>query len=225
MRKSLNMSWRNQALKSGETNTSSSPSESSHSKQAFSRAVPWLKRLVAGLPPRRPGSIPGPSMWDLWWTKCRWGRFFPEYLDFSVNFIPTLLDYTEKKTNHLSLHLHHRIHHTPSGCGATVASAAGPFITKKKSILIIPCLLVAAGCSFECVCRHLDAIFCQSKPLSQRWYYHGPLLRLDSSASSASSRHSASVIQQARRAWATDCGSFATHVHLQHRTYEFSCFT
>jgi hypothetical protein len=24
-----------------------------------------------------PGSVPGQSMWDLWWTKWHWDRFFP----------------------------------------------------------------------------------------------------------------------------------------------------
>jgi hypothetical protein len=31
------------------------------------------------LSPRRPGFDPGQSMWDLWWTKWHWDRFFPEY--------------------------------------------------------------------------------------------------------------------------------------------------
>jgi hypothetical protein len=66
-------------------------------------------------------------MWDLLWTKWHWDRFFPEYFGFSpVNFIPLVLYYLEKrkKTNHL-----HR--NKPQGCGASVASAAGPFNTKK----------------------------------------------------------------------------------------------
>jgi hypothetical protein len=38
-----------------------------------SRAARELKRLVAGFPPRRPGS----GKWDLWWTKWLRGRFSP----------------------------------------------------------------------------------------------------------------------------------------------------
>jgi hypothetical protein len=38
------------------------------------RAV--AQRLVAGFPPRGPGSHPG-SMWGLWWTKQYWSRFSP----------------------------------------------------------------------------------------------------------------------------------------------------
>jgi hypothetical protein len=40
-------------------------------------AVPLLKQLVAGFPPRWPWFTPGQIMWDLWWTKRHWGRFSP----------------------------------------------------------------------------------------------------------------------------------------------------
>jgi hypothetical protein len=36
--------------------------------QAVSR---WLPTAAAR------GSSPGLVMWDMWWTKCRWGRFSP----------------------------------------------------------------------------------------------------------------------------------------------------
>jgi hypothetical protein len=32
-----------------------------------------------------PGSIPGQSMWDLWWTKWHWDRFFPDYFGFPLS--------------------------------------------------------------------------------------------------------------------------------------------
>jgi hypothetical protein len=32
-----------------------------------------------------PGSIPGQSMWDLWWTKRHWDRFFSEYFGFTLS--------------------------------------------------------------------------------------------------------------------------------------------
>jgi hypothetical protein len=32
-------------------------------------AVPWFRQLVAASHRGGPGSIPGHSMWDLWWTK------------------------------------------------------------------------------------------------------------------------------------------------------------
>jgi hypothetical protein len=28
--------------------------------------------------------IPGQSMWDLWWTKWHWDRFFPELFGFPL---------------------------------------------------------------------------------------------------------------------------------------------
>ena len=31
------------------------------------------------------GSIPDQSMWDLWWTKWHWDRFFPEYFGFPLS--------------------------------------------------------------------------------------------------------------------------------------------
>jgi hypothetical protein len=41
------------------------------------KAAPYLKRLVAGFPPRRSGFALGSHKWDLWWTKWRRGRFSP----------------------------------------------------------------------------------------------------------------------------------------------------
>jgi hypothetical protein len=42
------------------------------------------------------GSIPGQSVWDLWWTEWHWDRFFPRVLRFSpVNFIPPVFHYLE----------------------------------------------------------------------------------------------------------------------------------
>ena len=60
-------------------------------------------------------------MWDLWWTKWHWDRFFP------VSFIQPVLHYTKKRIIFIT-----GLHNKPQGCGAFVASAAGPFTTKKK---------------------------------------------------------------------------------------------
>jgi hypothetical protein len=48
-------------------------------------AVPWLRRLVAGLSPGRPGSHPNQSMWDLWWTEWYWDRFSSEFFGFPLS--------------------------------------------------------------------------------------------------------------------------------------------
>jgi hypothetical protein len=69
-------------------------------------------------------------MWDLWWTKRHWDRFFPPVLRFSPdNFIPTVLHYTEKRKKLIIFIT--GLHNKPQGCGASVASAAGPFTTKQ----------------------------------------------------------------------------------------------
>jgi hypothetical protein len=67
-------------------------------------------------------------MWDFWWTKWHWDRFFPRVLRFfPVSFIPPVLHYLGKKKK-LIIFIN-----KPLGCGASVASAAGPFTTKKHN--------------------------------------------------------------------------------------------
>jgi hypothetical protein len=51
--------------------------------QAVSR---WLASHRSG-----PGSNPGRVMWDLWWTKWRWGRFFRVFRFPLPIFIPQFL--------------------------------------------------------------------------------------------------------------------------------------
>jgi hypothetical protein len=104
------------------------------SKHMRLSAVPWLWRLVAGLPPRRPGFDPGLSMWDFWWTKWHWDRFFPEYFGFplSVSFHRCSITWkSEKKVIFLFIFIT-GLHNKCYGCGASVASAAGPFTTKRR---------------------------------------------------------------------------------------------
>jgi hypothetical protein len=77
-----------------------------------------------------PGSIPAQSMWDLWWTKSHWDRFFsPSTSDFPCQFHSTAAPLHEK-TEILIIFIT-GLHSKPQGCGASVASAAGPF-TKKN---------------------------------------------------------------------------------------------
>jgi hypothetical protein len=50
----------------------------------------WIRSLCPLLPRNTrgrgdTGSIPGQSMWDLWWTKRHWDRFFPEYFGFPLS--------------------------------------------------------------------------------------------------------------------------------------------
>jgi hypothetical protein len=57
-------------------------------------AVPWLRRLAAGLPPRRPGFDPGSVHVGFVVDKLALGQVFPRVLRFSpVNFTPPVLHY------------------------------------------------------------------------------------------------------------------------------------
>jgi hypothetical protein len=62
-----------------------------------SQAVPWLRRLAAGLPPRWPGFDPGSVHGGFVADKVALGQIFPRVLRFSrVIFIPRVLHYLEK---------------------------------------------------------------------------------------------------------------------------------
>jgi hypothetical protein len=50
-------------------------------------AVPWLRRLVAGLSPWLPEFAPRSIQWDLWWTKWHWDRFFSESSGFPLSIL------------------------------------------------------------------------------------------------------------------------------------------
>jgi hypothetical protein len=90
--------------------------------------VPWLKRLVAGISPRRPGFDPGSVHVGFVLDKVTLGQVFPRVLRFSlVTLIPPVLHYTEKLIIFIT-----GLHNKPQGCGASVASAAGPFIKKSS---------------------------------------------------------------------------------------------
>jgi hypothetical protein len=115
------------------------------SKVTIVKAVPWLKRLVAGLSPRRPGFDPGSVHVGFVVDKVALGQVFPGVLLFSsVNFIPPVLHYTEKRKKLIIFIT--GLHNKPEGCGASVASAAGPFTTKR--IIVMRCWLhMSESCS------------------------------------------------------------------------------
>jgi hypothetical protein len=90
-------------------------------------ALPWLRQLVAGLLPRRPEFDPGSVHVGFVVDKVALGQVFPLVLRFApVNFIPPVLHYLKKRIIFIT-----GLHNKPQGCGASVASAAGPFTTKK----------------------------------------------------------------------------------------------
>jgi hypothetical protein len=94
--------------------------------------VPWLRRLFAGSHRGGLCSIPGQSMWDLWWTKWHWDRFFPEYFGFPLSISFHRCSIARKKIIIFITGLHNK----PQGCGASVALLRGPSPQKKISILI-----------------------------------------------------------------------------------------
>jgi hypothetical protein len=62
------------------------------------------------------------------------GQVFPRVLRFSlVNFTPPVLHYTEKRKKLIIFIT--GLHNKRQGCGAPLASAAGPFTALKKSFL------------------------------------------------------------------------------------------
>ena len=92
----------------------------------MTKAVPWLRRLVAGLSPLRPGFDPGSVHVGFVVDKVALGQVFPRVLWFaSANVIPPVLHYMEKREKLIIFIT--GLHNKPEGCGASIASAAGPF--------------------------------------------------------------------------------------------------
>ena len=69
----------------------------------------------------------GQSIWDLWWAKWHWDRFFSEYFGFPLSLLFHRCSITKKKLIIFITELDNK----PQGYGASVASAAGHFTTKK----------------------------------------------------------------------------------------------
>ena len=72
-------------------------------------------------------------MWDLWWTKWHWERVFPEYFGFPLSMSFHLCSIKMEKQKKLITFIT-GLHNKPKGCGASVASAAGPFPPKKIKV-------------------------------------------------------------------------------------------
>jgi hypothetical protein len=71
-------------------------------------------------------------MWDLWWTKWHWDRFFPEFFGLPRQFHSTCAPLLGKGQKIIIIFIFITgFHNKPHGCSASVASAAGPFTAKK----------------------------------------------------------------------------------------------
>jgi hypothetical protein len=59
-----------------------------------------MAQAVSRRSPHRgdPGSSPAQSMFDLWWTKWYWDRFFPEYFGFPLSITFHRCSITNKRT-------------------------------------------------------------------------------------------------------------------------------
>jgi hypothetical protein len=96
-------------------------------------AVPWLRRLAAGLPTWRPGFDPGSVHVRFVVDKVALGQVFPPSSSvFPCQFLSTGAPLLGKGQKIIIIFIFITgLHNKPHGCGASVASAAGPFTTKK----------------------------------------------------------------------------------------------
>jgi hypothetical protein len=95
--------------------------------------VPWLRRLAAGLPTRRPGLDPGSVHVGFVVDKVTLGQVFPPSSSvFPCQFHSTGAPLLGKGQEIIfTVIFIIGLHNKPHGCGASVTSAAGPFTIKK----------------------------------------------------------------------------------------------
>jgi hypothetical protein len=117
-------------------------SRTSMSKQIHSEAMPWLRRLAAGLPPWRPGFDPGSVHVGFVVDKVALGQVFPPSSSvFPCQFHSIGAPLLGKGQKIIIIVIFIiGLRNKPHGCSASVVSAAGPFTTKKKIHSVSECL-------------------------------------------------------------------------------------
>jgi hypothetical protein len=95
-------------------------------------AVPWLRRLAAALPARKSGFDPGSVHMGYFVDKLAWGQVFSRVLRFLFHSAGAPL-LGKGRTIIVIFIFITGLHNKPQGCGAPVASAAGPFTTKETN--------------------------------------------------------------------------------------------
>ena len=103
-------------------------------------AVPWLRRSVAGLSPWMPGFDPRSVHVGFVVDKVALGQVLP--CQFHSTGAP-LFGKMEKLIIFFFIFIT-GLHNKTQGCGASVASAAGPFTTKKKVDIVQDVQVLAA---------------------------------------------------------------------------------
>jgi hypothetical protein len=94
-------------------------------------AVPWLRRLAAGLPPRRFGADLGSVHVGFVVDKLALGQVFLQVLPFSSVTFNSIVTPLHGKRKRLLIFIT-GLHNKPQGCGAPVTFAVGPFTIKTK---------------------------------------------------------------------------------------------
>jgi hypothetical protein len=122
-------------------------------------AAPWLRRLVAGLSPRSPGSVHVGFVVD----KVALGQVFLRVLRFPLSLTFHRCSITRKEKLIIFLI---GLHNKPAGCGASVASAARPFNKKhyalkgwqqwNKCSFVYAVFVVVTELHFGLLCLRLD---------------------------------------------------------------------
>jgi hypothetical protein len=122
-------------------------------------AVPWPRRLVAGLSTRKPGFGPGSVRVGFMLYKVAMGQFFPRVLGVSpVSFISPVLHYLEKRKKKRN-NIYHRVAQYVSRLRCVRSICCGALHKKNSPMTLYPYFPRLFSTLGEFVIRDLNAIF------------------------------------------------------------------